>query len=125
MLFALARTRVGAVCVHLGITYLSRWLPITRVYDSDTVVAFCHPRQAYPVHVLIVPKRGAAGIEAIGPADGPLIAGVVAAAQQVAQTLGIDRGGYRLVVNGGAYQDVRRLHFHLISEADPVDATKD
>jgi len=28
----------------------------------------------------------------------------------------LDDGGYRLIVNGGAYQDFPQLHFHLISD---------
>jgi diadenosine tetraphosphate (Ap4A) HIT family hydrolase len=27
----------------------------------------------------------------------------------------LEQQGYRLVTNGGAYQDVQQLHFHLIS----------
>jgi diadenosine tetraphosphate (Ap4A) HIT family hydrolase len=27
--------------------------------------------------------------------------------------------GYRLIVNGGKYQDVPQLHFHLVSEKEP------
>ena len=32
------------------------------------------------------------------------------------QDLELAERGYRLIVNGGAYQDVKQLHFHLISE---------
>jgi diadenosine tetraphosphate (Ap4A) HIT family hydrolase len=35
--------------------------------------------------------------------------------------LELERAGYRLVVNGGKYQDVAQLHFHLISEIKDSD----
>ena len=28
----------------------------------------------------------------------------------------MEAGGYRLLVNGGAYQDVPHLHFHLVAD---------
>jgi histidine triad (HIT) family protein len=116
MLFALARGRAVGVVVRWGFAHMSGCLPVSRLYESDSVVAFYHPRPAYAVHVLIVPKRGIAGLGAVGAKDQPLLGEVVAAAQRVVRMLGLEEQGYRLVVNGGAYQDVGQLHFHLISE---------
>jgi histidine triad (HIT) family protein len=102
--------------VRWGFAHMSGCLPVTRLYETDSVVAFYHPRPSYAVHVLIVPKRGIAGLGAIGAKDMPVLGDVVAAAQHLVRTLGLEKRGYRLVVNGGAYQDVGQLHFHLISE---------
>ena len=41
---------------------------------------------------------------------------VLLAAQAVICQLNLEESGYRLIVNGGAYQEVELLHFHLISE---------
>ena len=106
MLFTLARGRAVGVVVRWGFAHMSGCLPVARLYETDTIVAFHHPRPAYAVHVLIMPKRGIAGIEAIGATDLPELGEVVAAAQQLVQTLGLEERGYRLVVNGGAHQDV-------------------
>lgn len=116
VLFALARGRAAGAGVRWGFAHISGRLPVSRVYESKAVVAFHHPRPSYAVHVLIVPKRGITGVRAIGVGDGPLLVEVVAAARAVARRLDLERHGYRLVVNGGAYQDVCQLHFHLISD---------
>ena len=118
MLFALARGRAVGVVVRWGFAHMSGCLPVSRLYETDSVVAFYHPRPSYSVHVLIVPKRGIAGLAALGAKDMPVLGDVVAAAQHLVRTLGLEKRGYRLVVNGGAYQDVGQLHFHLISEGE-------
>ena len=33
--------------------------------------------------------------------------------------LQLEKRGYRLIANGGAYQDVPHLHFHLVSDGAP------
>ncbi|MGH2588076.1 MAG: HIT domain-containing protein [Dehalococcoidia bacterium] len=91
-------------------------LPLNRLYESESVVAFYHPKPSYRVHILIVPKRSIANICAVKGNEMRIIADIVVAAQQLVRQLGLDAEGYRLVTNGGKYQDVRQLHFHLISE---------
>jgi histidine triad (HIT) family protein len=117
MLIALARGRAVGVVVRWGFAHMSGCLPVSRLYETDSVVAFYHPQLAYAVHVLIVPKREIAGIGAVGAKDLSVLGDVVAAAQHLVRALGLEERGYRLVVNGGAYQDVGQLHFHLISES--------
>ena len=41
---------------------------------------------------------------------------VVECAQDLVHELKLEQAGYRLVVNGGSYQDIPQLHFHLISD---------
>jgi histidine triad (HIT) family protein len=90
-------------------------LPVRRLRETETLLAFHHPRPAYPVHILLVPKKALAGLEAIGPDDGPFLADLVAAVQSLISELNLEAAGYRLIANGGRFQDVPQLHFHLIS----------
>lgn len=48
--------------------------------------------------------------------DIALFVDVVQVTQSLVRRLGLERCGYRLVVNGGAYQEVSQLRFHLISD---------
>jgi len=116
LLFGIARGPVGEWLAGWVFAYASRILPIRRRYESRRVVAFDHPRPSYPVHILIVPKKAIRGFEDLGKADLPILADTFAAAQLIVEDLELAKRGYRLIVNGGAYQDVRQLHFHLISE---------
>ena len=39
--------------------------------------------------------------------------------QSLVAELDVEGPGYRLIVNGGGYQGVPQLHFHLVSGAPP------
>ncbi len=113
--FGLARSSAGGVIARWGFARMARWLPVERLDETALVIAFRHPKPSYPVHVLIVPKRAITGLAAITPADASVIVEVIRATQRLAVKLNLAERDYRLVANGGAYQDVRQLHFHLIA----------
>lgn len=91
-------------------------IPVKRLRETNTLIAFHHPQPSYPVHILIVPKRARASLAELTPADADFTADLFAAAQSLVAELGLEARGYRLICNGGAYQDVPLLHFHLISD---------
>lgn len=79
------------------------------------MVAFYHPRPSYPVHVLLVPKRAVKSLLDLRSDQLEIVADTVTLAQRLVRELELE-GGYRLIVNGGRFQDVGQLHFHLIGE---------
>jgi histidine triad (HIT) family protein len=119
-LFRLARSPLAGTAVRFAFGHAASLLPVRRVHETPTVLAFHHPRPAWPAHVLLVPKRAARGLLELGPAELPLVVDVLEAARAVEAALGL--GGQRrvLVVNGGAYQDVGQLHFHLAVGAEEL-----
>jgi histidine triad (HIT) family protein len=91
-------------------------LPVDRLSETATLLAFRHPTPAYPVHVLLVPKKPIATLSELNPAtDGDFLADLYTTVQKLVQELNLAAGGYRLIVNGGKFQDFPYLHFHLIS----------
>ncbi len=96
-----------------------------RVYEDDYFVAFRDVAPAASTHVLVIPRAlqvtGPAALQAV---DAPLIGRMVVVATQVARELGLEQGGYRLVMNQGrdAGQSVHHLHLHIIGggELGPV-----
>lgn len=97
------------------VAHMSWVVPVDRLEETDLVVAFHHPRPSYAVHVLIVPKRSVRSFAALNPEDMPAVNDAIAVAGRLVQRLSLEQKGYRFLVNGGAYQDVQQLHFHLIS----------
>lgn len=91
-------------------------IPCERVYEDDDVLAFRDIHPAAPVHVLIIPKRALANLEAAGPDDEALLGHLLCAAAEVARREGVAADGYRLVLNNGraAGQEVLHLHLHLL-----------
>ncbi|ANY68591.1 histidine triad nucleotide-binding protein [Paenibacillus sp. BIHB 4019] len=91
-------------------------LPSTKVYESDTVVAFQDIKPEAPVHILIIPKKHIATMNDVTAVDDTIMAELFTAARQIAIELGIAESGYRLInnVNSDGGQLVYHLHFHLL-----------
>ena len=91
-------------------------IPVKRLRETPTMMAFHHPQPAYPVHILLVPKKDIPSLVDLGAQDSEFLADLVQIVKSLVKEFNLDQAGYRLVVNGGKYQDIPQLHFHLISE---------
>lgn len=115
-LFSLARTPLAGHAVRFFLSHMSFLLPVERLRETDTLLAFHHPRPSYPLHILILPKRNLANFLALGASDADFLSDLVQVVQSLVRDFDLEARGYRLVTNGGPYQDVPHLHVHLISE---------
>lgn len=95
---------------------MSFLIPVDRLHETERGVAFNHPKPSHRTHILIVPKRQIRSLLALTEAETPVIQDVIFTTQHLVKELGLEAGGFRLVVNGGAYQDVMQIHWHLISD---------
>ncbi len=98
-------------------------IPVERLYETRTLMAFHHPRPSHALHMLIVPKREIGSLVDLPSEDTALLRELLEAAQHLVEAFRLEKGGYRLVINGGAYQEVPLLHIHLISDALPEPKT--
>jgi diadenosine tetraphosphate (Ap4A) HIT family hydrolase len=112
-LYRLARMPAVHAVVRTAFAHASWLLPVRRVLDTPTVLAFRHPRPSSPTHVLLVPKRAIPGLLDLRDLD--VIIDIIGCACRVAANLGLTAADCALVVNGGRYQDVGQLHFHLVA----------
>ena len=89
----------------------------TIVYEDDLVLAIRDINPQAPTHVLIFPKKVIPRI-AEATAGRPAIARahLLLKAAEVADKLGLTKGGYRLVINNGADggETVPHLHVHIL-----------
>jgi histidine triad (HIT) family protein len=115
-IISLLRQRWAGGIIGWIFAHMSFAIPVHRLRETDSLLAFQHPSPAYPVHILIVPKRAYASLLDLPPQDAAFLTDLVEMVQSLVRELGLEGKGYRLVVNGGEYQDVAQLHFHLISE---------
>lgn len=99
----------------LMLTHMSMALPVNRLHETRTLLAFQHPEPAYPVHILFVPKKTIGSMMELGADDHKFLQDVFSTAQILVTDLGLESNGYRLILNGGNFQDFPYLHFHLIS----------
>lgn len=92
-------------------------IPSTKVYEDERVVAFEDLSPMMPVHTLIVPKEHFANIGDGIPDD--LMGHLFNTVRKVAEIKGIDKSGYRVIVNTGddAQQTVHHIHVHVLGGA--------
>jgi histidine triad (HIT) family protein len=116
--FSLARSRPGGWLVREVFAHMSFVIPVHRLRETPNLLAFYHPSPAYPVHILIVPKRDYRSLLDVPLEDADFQRDLLVTVQSLVRELGLEQTGYRLIINGGAYQDVPALHFHLVSEGE-------
>jgi histidine triad (HIT) family protein len=88
-------------------------LPLDRLYETPTLLAFFHPQPAYPFHVLLLPKREITNMLSLDTIDFVFLQDVFTTAQKIVNDYHLEQSGYRLILNGGPNQEFPILHFHL------------
>ena len=111
-LLRLARTGPGRKMVGWIFAHMSFAIPARRLRETKTLLAFHHPRPAYPFHVVLLPKQAVPSLMELDPAS-TFLSDLFATVQSLVTEFQLP--AYRLIVNGGEYQDFPMLHFHLIS----------
>ncbi len=86
------------------------------LYESEEILAFNDINPQAPVHILIIPKRHIPKLQNLEKSDTPLVGEMVHIATQLAHQQGLEKKGYRLVINCGKHggQEVDHLHLHLL-----------
>jgi histidine triad (HIT) family protein len=91
-------------------------LPLDILHETNFLLAFYHPRPSHPFHVVLVPKQQITSLEGLSPQDHVFLSDLFSTVQILVNKFDLARDGYRLIVNGGKYQEFGLLHFHLISD---------
>ena len=95
-------------------------IPASKVYEDEYALAFkdLHPKA--PIHVLVIPKGAYINFTDFAKnASADERAGFFKAVAFVAETLGVEETGYRLLSNIGrdGGQEVPHFHVHLFAGA--------
>lgn len=93
--------------------HMSFAIPVKRLRETETLLAFHHPKPSYPFHVLLLPKKAITSLEEFDSNDTSFLIDLYSTVQNLVDEFQLP--AYRLIVNGGEYQDFPQLHFHLIS----------
>lgn len=105
---------MDARCVFCKI--VAGQVPAHKVLETDTVLAFRDINPVAPTHILVVPKQHIPDPSSLDEETAPLIADLFLAVKTIAAREGLERGGYRLVMNMGADagQSVPHMHLHVL-----------
>ena len=85
-------------------------LPSKKVFEDEKTIAFENIKPAAEIHILIVPKKHVGTFMDLNDEMNDL----VHAAQEVVKSKKVE-SAYKLVVNGGGYQEVPHFHLHLLA----------
>ena len=93
---------------------IKKQIPASLVYEDDKVLAFNDINPQAPVHILVIPQQHVTTIAELD--DMSVVKELFAVMKKLAVEKGIDKSGYRIVVNHGkdSGQAVPHLHFHLL-----------
>ena len=119
VLYRFSRTHPGGVLLAWLFKNMNFALPLEHLRETDTLLAFYHPKPAYPFHVILVPKRMVESIETLSTEDQDFLSDLFCTVQDLVSKFRLAQNGYRLIANGGKYQEFGLLHFHLISDERP------
>ncbi len=111
------------MCVFCKI--VNKEIPADIVYEDEKYMAFKDINPKAPIHILIIPKEHIEKLEDIDDTNKGIIGDMAVVANKVAKQLGIDKTGYRIVINNGpdAGQEVYHIHMHLLGGKKMAFAT--
>jgi diadenosine tetraphosphate (Ap4A) HIT family hydrolase len=116
ILFSIARSRYSAWFLGIAFEHFSKLIPVDRIFENQSIIMFYHPDPFWEFHCVAVPKMGVPSFQKLDlsteTGKGILI-DILENSQQL--SLARDFQNYRVFVNGGIYQDVPQVHFHLAS----------
>ena len=95
---------------------IDREIPADIVFEDDICIAFRDVAPQAPVHCLVVPKKHIQRLSEASAADKEILGHLLLVAAKVAQITGIDKTGFRTVINCGkdGGETVPHLHLHVL-----------
>ncbi len=95
-------------------------IPAEVVHEDIHCLAFKDIQPVAPQHILIIPKRHIPRLSEATEEQRTILGHLLFVAAKIARDLGLDREGFRVVVNDGerACQSVFHLHLHLLGGRD-------
>jgi histidine triad (HIT) family protein len=102
---------IGWIFAHMSFA-----IPVHRLRETATLLAFYHPKPSYIFHVLLLPKKAIASLKELDANDSTFLVDLYSTVESLVDEFHLS--AYRLIVNGGEYQDFPQLHFHLISDVE-------
>lgn len=91
-------------------------IPCSKVYEDEFALAFNDLHPAAPAHVLVIPKGEFTSFDDFAASEPEKVAAFFASVKKVANQLGLEETGYRLITNHGhnASQTVPHFHVHIL-----------
>ena len=97
---------------------LSGGVPVHVVAETPRVLAFEHTNPTWQIHIVVIPKQHVRQL--IEVQDASLFSELFQVMASIIKERGFADTNYKIITNGGSYQSIQHLHFHLVSGV-PLD----
>lgn len=87
-------------------------IEVKKVKETDNVLAFYHTKPSWTTHIVIVPKIH---VVKLTDTDPKIIQEIFEIAQGIIKDKNFNESNFKIITNGGSFQDSKHLHFHLVS----------
>lgn len=91
----------------------SKKLKVIKVRETDNVLAFYHTKPSWTTHIVIVNKKHIGNLLELENMD--LVKEIFEIAKDIIKEKDLDKTNFKIITNGGKFQDSKHLHFHLVS----------
>ena len=92
---------------------LNNKIEVDKVEETDNVLAYHHTKPVWMTHIVVIPKEHVVRITDLN--DLSIINEIFSVLQSIINKLKLDETNFKIVTNGGSFQDSKHLHFHLLS----------
>ena len=89
-------------------------IKVKKEIETENVLAFHHTKPFYTTQIVIIPKQHIAKLADIENFE--IIKEIFEVIQQIIKRYDLDKTNFKVLTNGGKFQDSKHLHFHLISD---------
>ncbi|QAA33034.1 HIT domain-containing protein [Clostridium manihotivorum] len=93
---------------------LSGKTEVTKVFETDNVLAYYHTKPAYEKHIVVIPKKHISSLITVTEEENELLLELLSVVKKVAADIVSEHGACRVITNLGEYQDSKHLHWHLV-----------
>lgn len=92
---------------------LNNKIQVQKEIETDNVLAFHHTKPSWTTHIVIVPKAHITELADV--VDMSIVKEIFEVIQRLVLKYELNKKNFRVVTNGGDFQDSKHLHFHLLS----------
>ena len=88
-------------------------IKVKKIRETPKLLAYHHTKPSWEKHIVIVPKEHVKTLMLLKDKD--LIGEIFEMAREIIKEMSLDKTNFRIITNGGEFQDSKHLHFHLVS----------
>lgn len=89
--------------------------PVEIILETEDILAFQHTRPAYPVHIVVIPKKHIESLVKLDLSEASFLKEMMQVMQNIAASVLAKHGACRVITNLGMYQESKHLHWHIVS----------